>query len=392
MKIKIGLFFGGNSVEHEVSIISALQAYQSLDKNKYDVVPIYISKENEMYVGRYIDDIKSYQDIDTLIARSQKVTLVYDHNQVRIVKYPFKLINRVYDYLDLAFPIVHGNNIEDGTLVSLFKMVNLPFVGSDVLSSAIGMDKQIMKDILNEHNVPVLDYLTFNRHDYNQGVEDIVKTTLKKYGYPLMVKPANLGSSIGITKVETKKEFIEALDTAFEFTNKIVIERCVTKLREINCSVLGNYENAIASECEEPVLGEGILSYEEKYLSKGNQTKGMSSLKRKLPADISETMKKEIQEMAIKTFNVLGCSGVSRIDFILEGKKIYVNEINTIPGSLSFYLWQETGIDYPELLDRLIKIALKEQKEHQKIMSSFETNILSNMNSFNLKNGGKKSK
>lgn len=392
MKIKLGLFFGGNSVEHEVSIISALQAYQVIDKTKYDVIPIYISKENEMYVGKDVGDISKYNSIETLIARSQKVTLVYDHKQVRIVKYPFKFLNRVYDYLDLALPIVHGSNVEDGTLVSLFKMVNLPFVGSDVLASAIGMDKQIMKDVLKSHDVPVLDYLTFNRHDYDLGVETIIKKTLKKYGYPLIVKPANLGSSIGITKVETKKEFIEALDTAFAYTHKIIIERCVIKLREINCSVLGNYEEAIASECEEPILNDGFLSYDDKYMSKGSKTKGMSSLKRKLPADIPATMKKEIQELAIKTFNVLNCSGVARIDFILEGKKVYVNEINTIPGSLSFYLWQESGIEYPELLDRLIKTALKEKKDEEKIMSSFETNILSNMNQFNLKNGGKKSK
>lgn len=390
MKTKIGLFFGGNSVEHEISIISALQAYNVIDKEKYDVIPIYINKENEMYVGNEIGKIENYSNVQTLIERSQRVILVYDHKQVRIVKYPFKLFSRVYDTLDLALPIVHGLNIEDGTLVSLFKMVNLPYVGSNVLSSAIGMDKQIMKDVLKEHDLPVLDYLTFNTKDYNEGVGNIVRESLKKFGYPLMVKPANLGSSVGITKVNNEKDFVKAIDYAFTFTNKIIVERCVVKLREINCSVLGNYEESIASECEEPVLSSDILSYEDKYMNKGSKSKGMSSLKRKLPADISKEMKKTIQDLAIKTFNTLGCSGVARIDFLLEGNKVYVNEINTIPGSLSYYLWQESGISYTELLDRLIKISLKEQKDNEKIMSSFETNILETLNENTLKNGGKK--
>ncbi len=390
MKIKIGLFFGGNSVEHEISIISALQALQSIDKEKYDVVPVYISKKNEMYVGYDIGFIENYSNIDALIARSQKVVLVYDHNQVRLVKYPFRLINRVYDYLDFALPIVHGTNIEDGTLVAMFKMVNLPYVGSNVLASSLGMDKQIMKDVLTSHGLPVLDYISFNRHDYEIGVKHIVKESLKKYGYPLMVKPANLGSSIGITKVNSESDFITAIDYAFEFTDKIIIERCVTKLREINCAVLGNHESAIMSECEEPILSSDILTYEDKYMNKGSKTKGMNSLKRKLPADISDDMKKEIQDYAKRTFDLLGCSGVARIDFLVEGKKVYINEINTIPGSLSFYLWKESGISYQELLDRLIKIAIKEDKENKKLISSFDTNILSSINKNNLKNGGKK--
>lgn len=390
MKIKIGLFFGGNSVEHEVSIISALQAYQAIDKNKYDVIPIYITKENEMYVGYDINFIENYDNINLLLSKSQKVVLVYDHQQVRLVKYPFRFLNRVYDSLDLALPIVHGSNVEDGTLISLFKMVNLPYVGSNVLASAIGMDKQIMKDLLKTYDLPVLDYVSFNRSDYEKGVDYIVKESLKKYGYPLIVKPTNLGSSIGISKVSNQKDFIKAIDYSFEFTNKIIIERCVEKLREINCSVLGNYESAIASECEEPILTHDLLSYEDKYMSKGSKAKGMSSLKRKLPADISDSLKKEIQDYALKTFKVLGCSGVARIDFLLEGKKVFINEINTIPGSLSYYLWKESNIEYAELLDRIIKIALKEQKDNEKIISSFETNILSNLNEKGLKSMGKK--
>lgn len=390
MKTKIGIFFGGNSVEHEVSIISALQAYHAIDHEKYDVIPIYITKDNNMYVGYDIGNIENYNNIDELIARSQRVVLVYDQGQTKLVKYPFRLFRKTISYLDLAFPIVHGLNVEDGTLISMFKMVNLPFVGSDIVSSAIGMDKQMMKDVLKSHDLPVLDYLSFTRHDYNNGIDDIICQTLEKFGYPLIIKPANLGSSIGITKVNDKKEFISAIDYAFEFTSKIIIERCVVNLREINCSVLGSTDGAIASVCEEPILNHDILSYEDKYLNKGSKTKGMTSLSRKLPADISDSLKKEIQEYAIKTFNILGCSGVSRIDFILEGKKVYINEINTIPGSLSFYLWKESGIEYSNLLDRLINDAIKENQAKQKLISSFESNILSNINTTGLKNSGKK--
>jgi len=390
MKIKVGLFFGGNSVEHEISIISALQAYQVIDKDKYDVVPIYLTKENEMYVGYEISNIENYKNINLLKSKSQRVTLVYDHGQVRLVKFPFKMLNRVYDYLDLALPIVHGSNVEDGTLVALFKMVNLPYVGSNVLASAIGMDKQLMKDVLKSYDLPVLDYVSFNRADYDQGVDYIVKESLKKFGYPLVVKPANLGSSIGISKVNNQKDFIKAIDYAYEYTNKIIIERCVLKLREINCAVLGNYEGAIASECEEPILTDDILTFEDKYVNEGSKSKGMVSLKRELPANITKEQKKTIQDLALRTFNVLGCSGVARVDFLLEGKKVYINEINTIPGSLSYYLWKESGIEYAELLDRLINIALKEDKINKKIISSFDTNILENLSEKGLKSSGKK--
>ncbi len=390
MKIKIGIFFGGNSVEHEVSIISALQAYNAIDKEKYDVIPIYITKDNLMYVGFDIGKIENYSNIELLLARSKRVVLVYERNQVRLVKYPFHLFSKVYDYLDLALPIVHGTNVEDGTLISLFKMVNLPFVGSDIVASAVGMDKQIMKDVLKTHKIPVIDYMTFNRSDYNDGVEKIIRKTLESIGYPLIIKPANLGSSIGITKVDNKAEFVKAIDYAFEFTNKIIIERCVKNLREINCAVLSTDKEVLVSECEEPVVEHDILSYEDKYINKGSKSNGMANLKRKLPADIPASLKKEIQEYSKETFNILGCAGVARIDFILEGKNVYVNEINTIPGSLSFYLWKESGIEYAELLDKMIMAAIKENEVKSKLVSSFDSNILANVNYSGLKNSGKK--
>ncbi len=383
MKIKVGVFFGGQSVEHEVSIISAIQAINNFDHDKYDIIPVYITKENYMFVGEDIGNIKEYRDINKLISKSQRIILVNDNNKCELIKYPMKKFTKnVYDYIDIAFPIVHGTNVEDGILQGYLKHLNVPFVGCDALSSAIGMDKYVMKAVLKENDIPVLDCMSFNLKDYNEGIENIITKVESNIEYPVIVKPINLGSSVGIKIAKDKEKLDEAIEYAFQFSNRILVEHAISELKEINCSVLGDYEEAIASECEEPINTDEILSYEDKYISNGGKTsgsKGMSSLKRKLPADISEDIKKEIQELAVKTFKILGCNGVSRIDFMIDKAidKVYVNEINTIPGSLAFYLWEATGLKYKELLDKLITIALKRSREEEQVSYSFETNILS---------------
>jgi len=383
MKLKIGVFFGGASVEHEVSIISALQAINNMNKEKYDIIKIYILKENYMYVGEKIGDIKEYKNIDKLLKKSQRVILINEENKVKIMKYPFKKWkNNLYSYIDLAFPIVHGTNVEDGTLQGFFKTLKLPFVGPDVTSSAIGMDKYIMKAILKENNIPVLDCIVFNKKEYIENKDIVIKRIEEKQEYPVIVKPVNLGSSVGIKIARDKTELEQAIEYAMQYSYKILVEKAISNLREINCSVLGNYYEAIASECEEPIGKDEILSYEDKYLGnqKGCGSKGMSSLQRKLPAEISKEIREKIQTLAIQTFKVLGCNGVSRIDFIInkDSNEIFVNEINTIPGSLSFYLWEPVGLKYTDLLDKLIDLALKRQIEEKNITYEFNTNILSN--------------
>jgi len=388
MKIKVGVFFGGRSAEHEVSIISAIQAINNFNKEKYDIIPIYITKKGEMYVGENIGKIEAYKDIKKLIEGSQKVILVSNNEKVDIIKYPLKKFgNNTYDYIDVAFPIVHGTNVEDGALQGYLKTLNIPFVGCDVLSSALGMDKYAMKAVLKDNNIPVLDCLCFNRKEYMDDVQEIVKKVEEKIGYPVIVKPVNTGSSIGIKKAKDKESLVDAIDYAFQFANKILIERAIGKLREINCSVLGDYEEAIASECEEPINKDEILSYEDKYLSGGKSSKtggskGMQSLDRKLPADITKEQKQEIQTLAIQTFQKLGCNGVARIDLMIdeEENKIYVNEINTIPGSLSFYLWNVTDLKYDKLLEKVINLCLKRHREEEEVSYSFDTNILENAN------------
>ena len=381
MKIKLGVFFGGESVEHEVSIISAIQAINNVDTEKYDIIPVYITKDSKMYVGEKIGNIEAYKDIKKLLAESQQIILIKEENKVKLVKYPLKKFGKnEYDYIDVAFPIVHGTNVEDGALQGYFKTLGLPFVGCDVTASAVGMDKYIMKTVLKYNDIPVLDGNIYGSYEYEEDAEELMNRIEKEIAFPLIVKPVNLGSSVGIKIAKDKKALAEALEYAFNFSKKILVERAVMNLREINCSVLGDFESAIPSECEEPIGTDEILSYEDKYISNGSKSgsKGMSSLKRKLPADITKEMKEEIQRLAVKTFKVLGCNGVSRIDFIIEdNEKIYVNEINTIPGSLSFYLWNATGMDYKEELNKMIDLALKREREEKDISYSFETNILS---------------
>lgn len=385
MKIKIGVFFGGRSVEHEVSIISAIQAINNLDKEKYDIIPIYITRENEMYVGEKIGQIGEYKNIKKLLSESQRVILVPNKERVDIIKYPLKKFGKnEYDYIDLAFPVVHGTNVEDGTLQGYFKTLGIPFVGPDVLSSAIGMDKYVMKTVLKDNNIPVLDCLRFDLKDYTSNCDKIIERVEEKIEYPVIVKPINLGSSVGIKVARNNEELQEAIDYAFQFAMNILIEKAITNLKEINCSVIGDYEEAEASECEEPVSTDEILSYEDKYIggSKDSGSKGMASLKRKIPADISKEDRDKIRKLAVDTFKVLGCNGVSRIDFIMDYKtnEIWVNEINTIPGSLSFYLWEPVNVKYTELLDKIIIKALKRDREEKSITYSFDTNILEGIN------------
>ena len=395
MKIKVGVLFGGKTVEHEISVISAIQAMGYLNRDKYDVIPIYITKNNEFYVGENIGNIEAYTDLPALLKSSQRIIMVNEDGKTQLIKYPQKLFSKgVVDYIDIAFPVVHGTNVEDGTLQGYLKMFNIPYVGCDVLSSAVGMDKYVMKTVLKDNGIPVLDCKCYTANLYDEDSERVVDEIEGAIGYPVIVKPVNLGSSIGISKAENRSELFDSLDTAFHYATKVLVETAVQNLKEINCSVLGDYENAEASECEEPVSSDKILTFAEKYIGDGSSkgakgvkggvksspsgSKGMATLKRKIPADITDAQRTEIREMAVKAFKCLGCNGVSRIDFMMDTKSgnIWLNEINTIPGSLSFYLWEPLGVKYPELLDRMISFALKREREESNITYSFDSNVL----------------
>lgn len=285
--------------------------------------------------------------------------------------------------MDIAFPIVHGNNAEDGTLQGYLDTIGIPYVGSKVLGAALGQDKVVMKQVFEKSNVPVVPYTWFYDSEYLDDANKI-KKNIKLLEYPVIVKPATLGSSVGITVVKKETEIDEAINEAIKYDTKIIVEKMVANLVEVNCSVLGNYEHQETSELEEVMSGEEFLTYRDKYLgnAKGGKSKGMASTNRIIPARIDSKMRKEIENISKAAFKALNLSGVCRIDYLIDKKekKVYINEPNTIPGSLAFYLWEPTGKKYRELLDDMITLAIKEYKNRSKKTYSFDTNILSNFN------------
>jgi D-alanine-D-alanine ligase len=380
VKINVGVFLGGVSVEHEISVISAIQAIYAIDKERFNIIPIYITKNGFMVTGNNLLDIENYKNTEKLIASCDQITITRQGKDVFLFKIPPKRFsNNIVGKVDIAFPIVHGTNCEDGTIQGLFEILRLPYVGSDILASSLCMDKIMMKHVLKENDLPVLDCIAFYTKELKVNNEEIINHIESEIGYPIIVKPANLGSSIGIKKANNRQQLEKAISLAGEFSNRILVEKAIVRLKEINCAVLGDYETANASVCEEPINSDEILSYSDKYMSK-NSSKGMSSSKRKLPADIAPEVELIIKNMAIRAFNSLCCNGVARIDFLIDldmKNKIYVNEVNTIPGSLSFYLWEATGKSFTEFLSELIDLGFKRDRERKNLMYTYNSNIFS---------------
>ncbi|MGN0974065.1 MAG: D-alanine--D-alanine ligase family protein [Bacilli bacterium] len=387
MKIKVGVIFGGESVEHEVSIISAVQAMDKIDSNKYEIIPIYISKDREWYTGEMLRDIDTFQDMSLLKRYAKNVVLYFKNGE--FVLQNKKGLKKIVNTIDIAFPIVHGTNVEDGTLQGYLQSIGIPYVGSNVYASAVGQDKVYMKQIFESEKLPIKKYTWFYDNDYKMDSEEVLKK-INKLKYPLIVKPAMLGSSVGINKAKDEEELIKAIEDAINYDSKIVVEEMVEDLTEVNISVLGDYKNQELSEIEEVIPTKDILTYEDKYIGDGKikgklgiknpskGSKGMLSANRKLPATIKDNLKKEVKETAIKAFKSLGSSGVCRIDFLVDNKenKVYINEINSIPGSLACYLWESIGKDYTDLLDEMINLGVKAYRKRTSKTHSFETNIL----------------
>jgi D-alanine-D-alanine ligase len=385
MIINLGVIFGGQTVEHEVSVISALQAIQNLNKDKYNVVPIYIAKDKTWYTGHMLEDIETYKSFDDLKKYSKKVVLCREGETFTLQTINGLFRKRVAE-LDIMFPIVHGNNVEDGSLAGYLETVGIPYVGSHVLGSALGQDKVVQKQILQASNVPVANYTWFYDNEYLENKDEIIKK-VKKLGYPVIVKPATLGSSVGISKAKNENELNNSIEEALKYDNKILIEECIDNLVEVNSSVLGNHEYQRVSVLEEVMGVDEILSYSDKYLSSSKTkgmsgSKGMASASRIIPARISKELTEKISETSKEVFKLLNLSGVCRIDYLINSKtnKFYVNEPNTIPGSLAFYLWKESNLQYKDLLDEMISIAIKEYKNKSKKLRSFDTNIFEGFN------------
>lgn len=395
MKTNIAVFFGCRSVEHEVSIISAVQAMRAINREKYDVTPIYVTKDGTMYTGDALFQIENFRDIPALLKDSSRVTFIRDGKTVFMHYLDSKMLRRKKDVaVDVAFPIVHGTNCEDGTIAGYLEYLGLPYIGCDILSAAVGMDKAVFKDVLSAAGLPVLPCVRFRSREYALNHDNIIKEITEKVGFPLIIKPINLGSSVGITKVKDADALEDAIRLAVSFSDKILAEKAIENLREINCSVLGDADSCEASVCEEPFMNDEILSYEDKYMGgkQSGPSKGMASLGRKIPADISEELSNNIRELSCKVFKAIGASGVVRIDYLLdtENNTVYANEINTIPGSLAFYLWEATGLKYTDMIDRLVEIAFRRERNRENLTFTIDTNILSGV-SFGAKGskGGK---
>lgn len=380
MKTNIGVFFGGRSTEHEISVISASQAMHAINREKYDVTPIYISKQGKWYTGEALFEVANYRDMAALIARCEEVymrPIFDDYNLYKAKKSIFG--SNVVTKLDVVIPVLHGSNGEDGIFEGVLESIGIPFAGCNTLSSANGMDKITMKMILQACDVPVVDYVWFTDKQWFSQRDELIAKIESKIGYPVIVKPANLGSSVGIGRAIDRQQLIQKVDEAEKYSTRIIVEHMVEELQEINCSVLGDCDDYQPSVCEEPIKSGEILSYEDKYMGGTKGAKGMQASQKRIPAELPDEETRRIQFLACETFRVLSCHGVSRVDVIIDRKSrdIYVNEINTIPGSLSFYLWEATGISFDKLMDKLVQLALKRKRESALKTVSYDQNIFS---------------
>lgn len=382
MKTNIAVFFGGRSVEHEISVISALQAINAFNKEKYNVIPVYISKAGRWYTGPKLIDIRNYKDMDKLTSESEEVFMRPEYGDYNLYRANpggglFGKKKPIVDEIHVAIPVLHGTNGEDGIFEGVLETIGIPFAGCNTLSSANGMDKITMKMILRSEGIPVVDYVWFTDHQWQQNREAWLDSIERKLGYPVIVKPANLGSSVGISKADDRVELAAAIDTATKFSQRIIVEHKIEQLKEINCSVLGDSDEHESSVCEEPIKSGEFLSYQDKYMGGTKTTAGMQASEKRIPADLPEEVSNEIRRTAAETFRVLGCHGVSRVDIMIDesDNKIYVNEINTIPGSLSFYLWEATGIGFDQLMERLVQLALKRKRLTDRKTFSYDSNI-----------------
>lgn len=388
--INIGVFFGSQSVEHEVSVITAVQAMTHLKHlENYKIVPVYIAKDGDWYTGQALKDIENYKDLPALLAQCTKVNMVRQGRDIVLIPNPVKRLSAPQiERLDLAFPIIHGTYGEDGTIQGIFEMTGLPYIGCDVLAASMTMDKTVCKHVLMANNIPVIEGVWFTSDDWLRDSEGLKKDVLDRIGYPVIVKPANMGSSVGVSVAHDPDEFVEAVHFCRSFTNRILVERMVKDLMEINISVLGDCEGVEVSACERPLSSSEFLSYEDKYSGgggtkdSGSKDSGMASLSRILPADISDSMRESIEGIAKKAFLAVDASGVTRLDFIIDkaDDSIYLNELNTIPGSLAFYLWKEAGKSYEQLLEDLIELGFRKERRKSRLQFSNESNILASAN------------
>lgn len=389
MKIRVGVLYGGKTTEHEVSVITAVQAMGYLNTEKYEVIPLYLTKENEIYTGNPLKEMEIYKEPE-LLKRYCTNVVMYNKNGAIVLQNKRGIFKRTIAEVDIVIPAVHGYGMEDGNIQGMLDVMGIPYTGSDIYGCTVGQDKVFQKQILKSEGISVTNFEWFYDTEYLEDEKGIMEK-LSKLKFPLIVKPARQGSSIGISLASDKESLKVAIEEAIKYDEKILVEQVITDMIELNCSVLGANNYTETSAIEQVMGKDEILSFNDKYIGDGakkgfgNKTGGskeMVNAKRIIPADIPEKLKKEVEETSKKAFKVLGASGVIRIDYLYDkkAKKLYVNELNTIPGSLSFYLWTPLKKKYPELLEDLINISVKRYKKNLKKTKSFESNILSSYN------------
>ena len=382
-KIQLGVIYGSRSCEREVAIISAVQLMNHVDTEKYDVVPVYISEQGVWYTGSALRDISAYTPFNPDARGVEQVYLdVTAGSGALIANRPGKGLfgkpsQAVVARLDVCIIVMHGLNGEDGTLQGMLELANLPYSSTGVAGSAIGMDKIMMKQFFRgAGDLPVLPDCWFTRSMWEKDRQAVLDEA-EKLGYPVFVKPANLGSSIGVSRADDREGLIDSLELAFDYDRRVLVEKGLDKPIELNCSVLGYDDDVEASPIEMPISSEKFLDFKEKYLASGG-SKGMASLHRILPAPIPEELRNEIQALSCRIFRMMDCKGVVRIDYMWDKKsdKIFITEINTIPGSLAFYLWENAGVKYSRLIDRLVDCARRAHEDRNLRNYAFTSDIL----------------
>ncbi len=368
-KLRVGVIFGGRSAEHEVSLVSAASVINALDKTKYEVVPIGVSPEGKWLSSP--DAVRLLKEGARLGDQPERILLPDPARQGLVdLSKPGPPVDQ--SRLDVIFPVLHGTFGEDGTVQGLFELAGIAYVGAGVLGSSVGMDKVVSKQLCERARIPVTPYLWFLADEYRAAPEEILPPIAKKLGFPCFVKPANLGSSVGISKVHTKKELVPALDLAAQYDRKLLVEQSIENAREIEVSVLGN-DNPIASVPGEILSSNEFYDYDAKYVDGKSRAV--------IPADLPKPVIRKLKSLATRAFKAIDCSGMARVDFLVPKRTnaVFFNEINTIPGftSISMYpkLWEASGIPYPRLLDRLIALALERHRARQALRTMFKPKI-----------------
>jgi D-alanine-D-alanine ligase len=376
-KTTVGVIFGGRSVEHDVSVVTAHQIIRAFDPEFYDIVPVYISRDGKWYTGDPLLDLKNYKDEIISHQGVQNVILSpgVQHHGLIVNPTAGRFSKSEVRRLDVVFPAIHGTHGEDGTLQGLLEMADIPYVGCRVLSSAIANDKIMTKTILRQHQIPMAEGISFRRDEWLDNPDTVIERIHTALAYPLFVKPATTGSSIGIGRAADEKLLRASIDVAAHFDRRILVESAITDCVEINCALLGNGENIRASVLEQPISWQEFLTYEEKYL-RGSE--GMKSAERVIPAPLSPELTNQIQQLAIRAFKAIDGYGTARIDFLVKPHKgeVFLNEINTMPGSLAFYLWEASGISMRELVYRLVQLAQDAHAEKRRNTYDYQTDLI----------------